>query len=162
MLSMKFLDTPLQGVGLLRKPSTMTLSHFTACACRVPFYPGLPYGIHVYTVRTFIRIYTKFGWNSQHLQMLFCNGKIQKPEKGGKPDEFEMGIGQTLLDLESNSELKAQLRDLSISGCSQIDVGDKKVCCKRFIFCTAVLIHMNAGSCIIHDHGCKNLIPFLI
>lgn len=56
----------------------------------------------------------------------FCNGKILKHTED-KPDDFEMQIGQTLLDLEMNSELKTQLRDLSITGAKQIDVGDKKV-----------------------------------
>lgn len=56
----------------------------------------------------------------------FCNGKITK-QSSEQPNEFETYIGQTLLDLEMNSELKAQLRELSITGAKQIDVGDKKV-----------------------------------
>lgn len=56
----------------------------------------------------------------------FCGGKIMK-RTSDQPDDFEMQIGQTLLDLEMNSELKAQLRDLFITGAKQIDVGDKKV-----------------------------------
>lgn len=61
----------------------------------------------------------------------FCGGKITK--KYDQPDEFETSIGQTLLDLETNSDLK-DLRDLTISGAKQIDVGDKKVrrCCCVF------------------------------
>merc|ERR1711973_1051816 len=55
----------------------------------------------------------------------FCNGKIVK-QSAEQPDEFETQIGQTLLDLEINSELKTQLRELSITGAKQIDVGDKK------------------------------------
>lgn len=55
----------------------------------------------------------------------FCNGKITK-QSADQPDEFETSIGQTLLDLEMNSELKAQLRELTITGATQIDVGDKK------------------------------------
>ena len=57
---------------------------------------------------------------------VFCNGKITK-QSAEEPDEFETQIGQTLLDLEMNSELKTQLRELSITGAKQIDVGDKKV-----------------------------------
>lgn len=56
----------------------------------------------------------------------FCNGKITK-QTSEQPDEFETSIGQTLLDLEMNSELKTQLRELSITGAKQIEVGDKKV-----------------------------------
>ncbi|KAK7070889.1 40S ribosomal protein [Halocaridina rubra] len=55
----------------------------------------------------------------------FCNGKITKTSSE-QPDEFETSIGQTLLDLEMNSELKTQLRELTITGAKQIDVGDKK------------------------------------
>merc|ERR1711962_195641 len=55
----------------------------------------------------------------------FCNGKIVK-QSAEQPDEFETQIGQTLLDLEINSELKTQLRELSITGAKQIDVADKK------------------------------------
>merc|ERR1712215_457494 len=57
---------------------------------------------------------------------VFCNGKIVK-QTADQPDEFETQIGQTLLDLEINSELKTQLRELSITGAKQIDVGDKNV-----------------------------------
>merc|ERR1712215_443444 len=46
---------------------------------------------------------------------VFCNGKIVK-QTADQPDEFETQIGQTLLDLEINSELKTQLRELSITG----------------------------------------------
>ncbi|KAK8734174.1 hypothetical protein OTU49_006044 [Cherax quadricarinatus] len=55
----------------------------------------------------------------------FCNGKITK-QTAERPDEFETSIGQTLLDLEMNSELKTQLRELTITGAKQIEVGDKK------------------------------------
>ena len=55
----------------------------------------------------------------------FCGGKIQK-SSANTPDEFEMQIGQALTDLETNSELKAQIRDLSITGAKQIDVKDKR------------------------------------
>lgn len=55
---------------------------------------------------------------------VFCNGKITK--RFDEPDEFETSIGQTLMDLESNSDLK-DLRDLTINGAKQIDVEEKKV-----------------------------------
>ncbi len=70
----------------------------------------------------------------------FCNGKITKASPSAQPDEFETSIGQTLLDLEMNSELKAQLRELSITGAKQIDVGDKKVGCVCVCVCVCVYL----------------------
>ncbi|XP_018010603.1 40S ribosomal protein S7 [Hyalella azteca] len=60
---------------------------------------------------------------------VFCNGKITK--RFDEPDEFETSIGQTLMDLETNSDLK-DLRDLTINGAKQIDVGEKK-CIALFV-----------------------------
>lgn len=44
-----------------------------------------------------------------------------------EPDEFEGLIGQSLQELEANSDLKQALRDLYITRAKEVDFGSKRV-----------------------------------
>eukprot|EP00959_Pyramimonas_sp_CCMP1952_P150693 3153660-Pyramimonas_sp.AAC.2 len=54
--------------------------------------------------------------------MFTARRKILK-DKAAEPDEFEESVAQALFDLEAtNSELKADLKDLYISGAKEMDI----------------------------------------
>jgi len=58
--------------------------------------------------------------------MLTATTKLVKPGDQ-KPSELETQVAQTLLDLEATSDIKAQLRELYITGAREVDVaGGKK------------------------------------
>lgn len=54
------------------------------------------------------------------------NQKIKKAGNG-EADSFEQSIAHALIELEQNSELKAQLRELHITKAKEIDNNNKKV-----------------------------------
>lgn len=46
---------------------------------------------------------------------------------GAEPDTFEVTVAQAILELETSSDLKSQLRELYISKAREIETNNKKV-----------------------------------
>eukprot|EP00795_Rhopilema_esculentum_P007494 gene7494-13271_t len=57
--------------------------------------------------------------------MFTASAKIRKGD-GAQPDEFELSMSQAIFELEMNSDLKADLRELYISGAKELDVAGRK------------------------------------
>nr|AQS22804.1 40S ribosomal protein s7 [Pseudodiaptomus poplesia] len=64
--------------------------------------------------------------------MALARGKIIKANNE-EPDELEKQISQALLDLEVNSDLKAQLRELNITAAREVDCADGKKAIAIFV-----------------------------
>merc|ERR1711931_567970 len=70
--------------------------------------------------------------SSDHSNSINMFSKIVKAN-GEQPDELEKSIGEALLDLEVNSDLKNQLRELYITSAKELEIGDKKRCIIIFV-----------------------------
>merc|ERR1712221_25213 len=55
-----------------------------------------------------------------------ASAKIKKPG-GAEADEVEQSISQAIFELEMNSDLKASLRELYITGAKELEIAGKKM-----------------------------------
>merc|ERR1712126_568214 len=70
--------------------------------------------------------------NHSSVKTIIMFSKIDKPN-GEQPGELEKSIGEALLDLEVNSDLKNQLRELYIPSAKELEIGDKRRCIIIFV-----------------------------
>merc|ERR1712168_487982 len=70
--------------------------------------------------------------SSDHSNSINMFSKIVKAN-GEQPDELEKSIGEALLDLEVNSDLKNQLRELYITSAKELEIGGNKKCIIIFV-----------------------------
>lgn len=75
--------------------------------------------------------------------------KIFKKGSGG-PDQFELSIAQALLELENNSDLKAQLRELYITKAKEIELLGKKVSFIGLKNIVTIGFHQTISCCVLY------------
>lgn len=71
-----------------------------------------------------LSVYCNLSYALQMFQM--SNAKIVK-SGGAEPDQLEGQISQALVELEMNSDLKTQLRELHFTKAKEIELNGKKV-----------------------------------
>jgi len=79
---------------------------------------------------------------------IHTQAKIVKKGSAG-PDQFELSIAQALLELENNSDLKAQLRELYITKAKEIELLGKKVSFIGLKNIVKIGFHQTVSFCVL-------------